>query len=312
MNTAGLIQKKKKLKVNKIRITGADRIYLAVVYTLLGLFVLSIIYPLVYVISASFSSPRALMTGRVFLLPVEPGLQGYTAVFSNPNILRSYLNTILYTSVGTAISVIVTLMGGFVLSRREYPFKMPVMIFFTITMFFSGGLIPTYLLINQLGLINTIWALVLPGAFSVWYGVIVRTFIQSTIPEELFEATSLDGGDYFDYLFKVIVPLSTPVLAVMALSFATGHWNSYFSAMIYLNDMDKYPLQIILRSILIENSVTMTRTSMVNITDLMEKQYLAELLKYSLIIVSSVPLLVLYPFLQRFFIKGIMVGSLKG
>jgi multiple sugar transport system permease protein/putative aldouronate transport system permease protein len=181
-------------------------------------------------------------------------------------------------------------------------------------MFFSGGLIPTYLLINQLGLINTIWALVLPGAFSVWYAVIVRTFIQSTIPEELFEATSLDGGDYFDYFLKVVIPLSTPVLAVMALSFATGHWNAYFSAMIYLRDSVKYPLQLILRSILIQNTVSMESIGQGNalMLDFIDKQYLSELLKYSLIIVSSVPLLVVYPFLQRFFIKGIMVGSLKG
>jgi multiple sugar transport system permease protein/putative aldouronate transport system permease protein len=289
-------------------------VYLGFVYALLGLFVLSIVYPLVYVISASFSSPVALVAGRVFFLPVDPGLQGYRAVFSNPSIVRGYLNTIVYTAAGTAVSVTLTMMGGFVLSRREYPFKVPVMIFFTITMFFSGGLIPIYLLISSLGMLNTIWALVLPGAYSVWYGVVARTYIQSTIPEDLFEAMSLDGGNYFHYFLRVVLPLSTPVLAVMALSFATGHWNSYFSAMIYLHDSAKYPLQLILRNILIQNTVsmeslTMSGTMMLNA---MERQYLSELLKYSLIVVSSAPLLMLYPFLQRFFIKGIMIGSLKG
>ncbi|MDR0669944.1 MAG: carbohydrate ABC transporter permease [Treponema sp.] len=301
---------------NKIRITGIDRVYLAVVYTLLGFFVLTVLYPLIYVMSASFSSPRALMAGRVFLLPVEPGLEGYRAVFNNQNVWRGYMNTIIYTSLGTVINVFVTLLGGFVLSRREYPLKKPVMLYFTITMFFSGGLIPTYILIKNLGMINTLWALVLPGAFGVYSAVIVRTFIQSTIPAELFEALSLDGGDYFDFLFRIVIPLSTPVLAVIALSSATGHWNSYFSALVYLSDSAKFPLQIILRSILVENSskigVLASGGAVMDVTKMLEQQYLAELLKYSLIIVSSLPLLIVYPFLQRYFIKGIMVGSLKG
>ncbi|GHU55383.1 sugar ABC transporter permease [Spirochaetia bacterium] len=297
-----------------MKISGGDRIYLGVVYILLGLFFITVIYPLIYVVSASFSSPTALVAGRVFFLPVEPGLQGYEAVFSNQSVWRGYANTILYTAVGTVIAVFVTMLGGFVLSRREFPLKIPVMIFFTITMFFSGGIIPTYLLITNFGLINTMWALVLPGAYSVWLGIIVRTFIQSSIPEELFEATSLDGGNYFDYLFRIVFPLSTPVLAVMALNFATGHWNSYYNAMLYLNDAVKFPLQLILRSILIGNSADMAAAATMSMdpTRMLEKQYLSELLKYSLIIVSSLPLLAIYPFIQKFFIKGIMVGSLKG
>jgi multiple sugar transport system permease protein/putative aldouronate transport system permease protein len=301
---------------SKMRITGIDKLYLTVVYTLLGFFVLTVLYPLIYVVSASFSSPRALMAGRVFLLPIEPGLEGYRAVFNNQNVWRGYMNTIIYTSVGTVINVFVTLLGGFVLSRREYPLKKPVMIYFTITMFFSGGLIPSYILIKNLGMTNTLWALVLPGAFGVYSAVIVRTFIQSTIPTELFEALSLDGGDYFDYLFRIVIPLSTPVLAVIALSSATGHWNSYFGALVYLSDADKFPLQLILRSILIENSskvgVLASGRGVVDVTKMLEQQYLSELLKYSLIIISSLPLLIVYPFLQRYFIKGIMVGSLKG
>ncbi|MDR2376941.1 MAG: carbohydrate ABC transporter permease [Treponema sp.] len=298
----------------RMRISGSDRVYLAVVYTFIGLFSIAVIYPLVYVVSASFSSPSALIQGRVFFFPVEPGLQGYAAVFRNDSIWRGYVNSILYTVSGTVLSVFLTMLGGFVLSRREFPLRVPVMLFFMITMFFSGGLVPSYLLITNLRILNTIWALILPGAFSVWFAVIVRTFIHSTIPEELFEATSLDGGNYFDYLFRVVWPLSVPVIAVMALSFATGHWNSYFNAMIYLNDVKQYPLQLILRSILIENTYDFTATSMsmIDIRSSLERQYLAELLKYSLIIVSSVPLLVVYPFLQKYFIKGIMVGSLKG
>jgi multiple sugar transport system permease protein/putative aldouronate transport system permease protein len=307
---AGLMIKRK----NRIQTSAGDKFYLAIVYTFLALFIATIAYPLIYVVSASFSSPTALIQGRVFLFPVEPGLQGYRAVFNNPNVWRGYLNTIIYTSTGTAISVFLTMLGGFVLSRKEFPLKGIVTLFFTITMFFSGGLLPTYLLISRLGMTNTIWALILPGAFSVWLSIIARTFIKSTIPEELFEAISLDGGNYFDFLFRIVLPLSAPILAVLALNFATGHWNSYFGAMIYLNSPEKFPLQIILRSILIENSATsMTSNEYFrNVTNAMERQYLSELLKYSLIIISSLPLLVIYPFLQRFFIKGIMVGSLKG
>jgi multiple sugar transport system permease protein/putative aldouronate transport system permease protein len=292
----------------------SDKIYLTVVYLFMGFFALTILYPLIYVVSASFSSPTALISGRVFFLPVEPGLQGYKAVLGDPRVWRGYANTILYTAAGTVIGMFVTMLGGYVLSRKEFPLKNQVMIFFTITMFFSGGTIPSYLLIANLGLLNTIWALILPGAFSVWWGIIARTYIQSSIPEELFEATSLDGGGYFDHFFKIVFPLSTPVLAVMALGFATWHWNSYYSAMLYLNEAAKFPLQLILRSILIQNSVSMAGDAGLNmdVTGMLEKQYLSELLKYSLIIVSSLPLLFIYPFIQKFFIKGIMVGSLKG
>jgi multiple sugar transport system permease protein/putative aldouronate transport system permease protein len=188
-----------------------------------------------------------------------------------------------------------------------------------ITMFFGGGLIPTYILMSRLKMVNTMWALVIPGAFGFWGAVVARTFIKATIPEELFEATSLDGGDYFDYFFRIVVPLSAPIIAVLALNCAVGQWNSYFSALIYIQDVDKYPLQIVLRSILIENSRVLISASSMGVSGLltdvetaMTRQYLSELLKYSLIIVSSAPLLIVYPFLQRFFVKGVMIGSLKG
>jgi multiple sugar transport system permease protein/putative aldouronate transport system permease protein len=301
-------------KKNKIRLSRSDRIYLGIVYTFLGLFVLIVLYPLLYVVSASFSSPQALVAGRVYVWPVDPGFQGYKAVFDNKNVWRGYGNTIVYTAVGTSISVFLTMLGGFVLSRKEFPLRLPVTIFFAITMFFGGGMIPIYLLISRLRMINTMWAIVLPGAFSVWLGIVARTFIQSTIPEELYEATSLDGGNYFDYLFRIVWPLSLPVVAVLALSFATGHWNSYFGALIYLHDESKYPLQIVLRSILLANTINnynLTGQS-VDVSNLANRIYLSELLKYSLIVVSSVPLLIVYPFIQKFFIKGVMVGSIKG
>jgi multiple sugar transport system permease protein/putative aldouronate transport system permease protein len=307
------------VKKSTIRNTGVDRVFLGIVYAFLAVFVATIAYPLIYVISASFSSPEALVTGKVFFLPVEPGLQGYQAVFKNSSVWRGYMNTIIYTITATLISVTITMMGAYTLSRKEFPLKGPVTIFFMITMFFSGGLIPTYLLMSRLKMVNTIWALVIPGAFGFWGAVVARTFIKATIPEELFEATSLDGGDYFDYFFRIVVPLSAPIIAVLALNCAVGQWNSYFSALIYIQDIDKYPLQIVLRSILIQNSQVMLSASSMGVSGIMTdveaalaRQHLSELLKYSLIIVSSAPLLIVYPFLQRFFVKGVMIGSLKG
>ena len=181
-----------------------------------------------------------------------------------------------------------------------------------ITMFFGGGTIPTYLWLKDLHMLNTMWAIILPGAFNVWMAIIGRTFIQSSIPEELFDATSLDGGDYIQYFMRVILPLSKPILAVISLNFALGHWNSYYSALLYLNDASKYPLQIVLRNILIQNTVDLTNMTSVDVNSMLQNQYLSELLKYSLIIVSSLPLLIVYPFIQKYFIKGVMVGSVKG
>ena len=295
-------------------LSPTDKVYLAMVYLFLGIFILLVIYPLLYVVSCSFSSPEALIQGRVFFLPVEPGIQGYEAVFSNTRIWRGYANTILYTVLGTGIGTSVTMIAAYVLSRREFPMRGFLTVFFMITMFISGGTIPMYLWLKNLRMLNTLWAIVLPGAVSVWLVIVARTYIQSTIPEELFEATSLDGGNYFQYLFYVVLPLSKPILAVLAINFALGHWNSYYSALIYLNDASKYPLQIVLRDILVQNSVDVTNAASAgsDVNNQMHKQYLSELLKYSLIIVSSAPLLIAYPFLQKYFIKGTMVGSIKG
>lgn len=297
---------------NHIKLSFANRLYLGIVYFFLAIFIIIILYPLLYIVSCSFSSPEALIKGRVFFFPVEPGLQGYEAVFKNEQVFNGYKNAIIYTISGTVISSLLTMMGGYVLSRREFPMRKALTVFFTITMFFNGGLLPTYLLVKQLNMLDTIWAIILPGSFSVWMAVVARTFIQSSIPEELYESISLDGGSYFQHFLKIIIPLSKPIIAVLALNFATAHWNSYFSAMVYLSSPEKFPLQIILRNILIQNVVDMSSIGAMDLSSLQEKQYLAELLKYSLIIVSSVPLLIVYPFIQKYFIKGVMVGSIKG
>lgn len=289
----------------------ADKLFLTIVYLFLGLFVIVILYPLIYVISCSFSAPEDLIAGKVFLFPVNPGLQGYKAVFLDSRVWSGYRNTVVYTVVGTLIATFVTFIGAFVLSRKEFPMKNFLTLVFGITMFFGGGTIPSYLLLKQLNMLNTIWAIVLPGAFSTWLAIVGRTFIQSSIPEELFEATSLDGGDYIQFLTRVVLPLSKPILAVLALNFALTFWNSYYNALLYLNDSVKFPLQLILRNILLNNQVDVSQMAG-QMEDLREKQYLAELLKYSLIIISSLPLMIVYPFLQKYFIKGTMVGSVKG
>ncbi len=306
---------KRKMKRNtkrRMRISTGDRIYLYSVYLFLLVFTGCILYPLLYVVSCSFSSPEALMQGRVFFLPVEPGLQGYTAVFNNNRVWRGYGNTILYTVTGTVVATAVTMIASFVLSRREFPLRKFMTAFFMVTMFIGGGTIPMYLWLKTMHMLNTIWALVLPGAVSVWMVIVGKTFLRSTIPEELFEATCLDGGSYIQYFVRVVLPLSKPIIAVMALNFALGHWNSYYSALIYLKSAEKYPLQIVLRDILIQNSVDLASMVGTDINSQLHQQYLSELLKYSLIIVSSLPLLTVYPFLQKYFIKGTMIGSVKG
>lgn len=300
----------KKRKKNKIKKSIGDKIFLGSVYVFLGVFVALLVYPLVYVVSCSFSDPKVLVAGRVFLLPVNPGLQGYRAVFKNKEVWLGYRNTIVYTGLATILGTIVTMFGAYVLSRKEFPIRKELTAFFMVTMFFSGGTIPTYLLIQKLHLINTMWAIILPGAFSVWLAIVGKTFIQSSIPEELFEAGSLDGCDYVQYFIKVLLPLSKPILAVLVLNFALSNWNSYYSALLYLNDQDKYPLQLVLREILIQNASSVEQ--MQDIEDAQTRKYLAELLKYSLIVVSSFPLLCIYPFVQKYFIKGIMIGSVKG
>ena len=305
-------RKMKRKTKRRMRISTGDRIYLYSVYLFLLVFTGCILYPLLYVVSCSFSSPEALMQGRVFFLPVEPGLQGYTAVFNNNRVWRGYGNTILYTVTGTVVATAVTMIASFVLSRREFPLRKFMTAFFMVTMFIGGGTIPMYLWLKTMHMLNTIWALVLPGAVSVWMVIVGKTFLRSTIPEELFEATCLDGGSYIQYFVRVVLPLSKPIIAVMALNFALGHWNSYYSALIYLKSAEKYPLQIVLRDILIQNSVDLASMVGTDINSQLHQQYLSELLKYSLIIVSSLPLLTVYPFLQKYFIKGTMIGSVKG
>ena len=270
---------------------------------------LLVLLPLLHVLSASFSSPSAVSLGKVLIFPVDFSLEGYRRVFVYPGIWTSYANTIFYTVAGTAVNVLLTLLAAYPLAKRGLPLRGFIMFLFTFTMLFSGGMIPTYLVVKKIGITNTRWAMLLPGALSVYKTIIARTFMQD-IPEELSEAAALDGCDDARYFLRVVLPLSGTLISVLTLFYAVGHWNDYFQAFLYLVDRDKLPLQLILREILVANTINLD--SFTDPETAMALAGMADLMKYSLIIVSCAPILVLYPFLQRYFVKGVMIGSLKG
>lgn len=299
-----------KAKQRHIKQSLGDSITEGFIYLLLLFALLVVAYPLIYVISASFSSTQAVMSGSVKLWPVQPSTFAYEVVFRNNKIGTGYLNSIIYTALGTGITLILTMLCAFCLSRKDFYGKGIVNLLLVFTMFFNGGLIPTYLLIRNLGMLNTIWAMVLPNAMNAWFVVLTRTFLQSNIPEELYESAELDGCSVFRTLLNITLPLSGPIVAVIALYCAVGIWNGYFDAFLYLTKPALQPLQIVLRDILLLTK--MDSTMIGDVKDLAMRQGLTNLLKYAVIVVSSVPLLLLYPFVQKYFVKGIMIGSLKG
>lgn len=292
------------------RLSTRDKLFYALINVLVFLASIIVLYPLIYILSSSFSSPAAVSAGKVVLFPVDWSLRGYQAVFEYQPIYSGYANTIFYTVAGTLINISLTMCAAYALSRKTLPGRGFFTFLFTFTMLFSGGLIPNYILMKQIGIINTRWAMLLPGAISVHNLIVTRTFIQNTIPDDLLEAAQIDGCNDFRFFFMFVLPLSKAVLAVITLYYAVSHWNAYFNAFIYLNKRDLYPLQIILREILIMNSVDAEMIVDVKLQE--ATQGMADLLKYSLIVVSTAPILCVYPFLQRYFIKGVMIGSLKG
>ena len=278
---------------------------------LLVLVMLVVLYPLYFIVIASFSDPLEVLSGHVVFFPKKVSLEAYKMVFRDAQILTGYRNTIFYTLLGTAVNIVLTVLAAYPLSRRDLAGRKFFTVMLAVTMFFSGGLIPTYLMVsNTLHLLDTIWAMILPGAISVWNVIIVRTYFQTSIPPELSEAAMVDGCSDFMLLAKVILPLSMPVLAVMVLFYGVAHWNSFFNALIYLNDKALYPLQLILRSILVQN--TMSEDMLAEVDSLANRQVMAETIKYALIVVASAPIIAVYPFLQKYFVKGIMVGAIKG
>lgn len=295
---------------HRVKQSRSDRIFNIVNYTFLTLAMIVVLYPLIYVLSASFSTPYAVTSGQVWLFPVDFSLVGYETVFKNQDIVSGYLNSIIITVSGTIVSLIVTVMAAYPLSVRDFKGRNFFMALYTFTMMFSGGLIPSFLWIQQLHLYNTYWALILPSALSVYNMIIARTFFQSSIPYDLYESASLDGCSDIRYMLSIVIPLSKPILAVLVMYYGVGLWNSYFNALIYLADADKMPLRVVLRNIILQNQID--PSTMVDVDAMLKKQGLSELLKYSLIVVSSVPMLILYPFIQKHFVKGVMIGALKG
>ncbi|WP_322905928.1 carbohydrate ABC transporter permease [Paenibacillus campi] len=299
-----------------IKESRSDRMFLLLNYVYLAIALVCVLYPLVYIVSASISSPTYVSSGEMWLLPKGITFEGYQRVFENQSIWQGYANTILYTVVGTLVNLLVTIPAAYALSRADFVGRGFFMAMFLVTMFFSGGLIPTYLLVKNLGLVNTMWALILPGAASVWNIIVARTFFQSTIPKELQEAAHIDGCTNLRLFWKIVIPLSAPIIAVMALFYGVGHWNSYFNALVYLNDESKYPLQMVLRQILVLQEMTGSgigsATSGEAAMAMNARADSAALLKYAVIIVSTLPIIAIYPFLQRYFVQGVMIGSVKG
>ena len=298
-----------KKHISAIRRTRADRAFDLMDYIFLTIAFLLVAYPLYFVVIASVSDPIAVYEGRVILYPIKPTLEGYRRILSYSTLFTGYKNTLLYTLVGTSINVVLTITAGYALSRKELVGRNVMMMGVMITMIVSGGMIPNYLLVRSLRIYNTMWALILPGAVSTWNLIVTRTFFQQTIPDELREAADLDGCSDTAFFLRVVLPLSTSIIAVMILFYAVNHWNSYFNALIYLSSTSKYPLQLVLRNILIVN----TLDDMVNdVATQAAQQRMGDLIKYGMIIISSLPLLVLYPFLQKYFVQGVMIGAIKG
>ncbi|OIB02373.1 sugar ABC transporter permease [Paenibacillus sp. LC231] len=293
-----------------------DKIFLGSVYIYLSIALIVVLYPLIYILSASISSPQQVNSGAMWLFPKEITWAGYQLVFENPKIWNGYLNTIVYTGIGTLLNLTVTLPAAYALSRSDLVGRQLFLGFILFTMFFTGGLVPTYLVVRNLGLINTMGALILPVAASVWNIIVARTFFQTTIPKELQEAAYMDGCTNLKLFVRIILPLSAPIIAVMALFYGVSHWNSYFPALIYLNDESKYPLQMVLRQILVLQEMTAETTGAAISGDaaraMSSKAETASLIKYGVIVVSTLPIVALYPFLQRFFVQGVMIGSVKG
>lgn len=293
----------------KIRRSTGDMVFDVINYTLLVLVLIIVIYPLWFVVIASFSDSRAVLNGEVWLWPKDFQVDAYVRVFKDSRIMRGYANTIFYTLAGTTLNIIGTVIAAYPLSRKDFVGRNVIMMLLAFTMYFSGGLIPTYLIYKQLHIVNTVWVMILPGMVSVYNLIIVRTFFQG-IPFELQEAAFIDGANNFAILTKVIVPLSKPVLAVMVIFYGVGHWNEFFNALVFLSKKELAPLQLVMRDILITASAGISEgTGGAAIAD---KLRLAESLKYSVIIVSSLPVLMLYPFLQKYFVKGVMLGAIKG
>ncbi|RAV04525.1 carbohydrate ABC transporter permease [Paenibacillus sp. YN15] len=294
--------------MNGIKLSRSDRIFEWINYTILTAVLLAVLYPLYFVVIASFSNPTYVNNGSMVFWPKGWMTLGYEKVFQYADVWIGFRNTIFYTVFGTVLNVAVTMGIAYTMSRRSFLGKKALMIFVLIPMFFGGGLIPTFLVVKGLGLYNTWLAMIILGTVNVFNVIIARTFIQSSIPEELYEAAQMDGCNHFTYFFKIILPLSSSIIAVLLLYYGVGHWNDFFTPLIYLNDKNLFSLQLVLRGILIQSTI---QTDLLDAEDAARKQMMVEQIQYALIIVTSLPILAVYPFLQKYFVKGVMIGSVK-
>lgn len=296
---------------NKIRDSRQDIVFNVFNYLFLVLVLAVVAFPLINVVSQSISSAESVYAGRVLLFPVEPTLAAYSRIATNLNILNGFWNSAIYTVVFTIVSLTMTIMAAYPLSRKTFYGRTLILWLFTFTMLFSGGLIPTYLLVKSLGLRDTMWALVLPSSIGVWNIILARTYYQSSIPVELYEASELDGCSDINVFLRIVIPLSKPIMAVIVLYNSVWMWNSYYDALIYLSTSAKYPLQLVLRNILMSSQMQGQLASS-GTGDVASSMAQVEVLRYSVIVFSSIPVMIMYPFVQRYFTKGIMIGSLKG
>lgn len=296
------------MRKNKIKVSASSRIFDVFNVLLMIAVVICTFYPMIHIVMASFSDGNLLLEHRGILLkPLDFTLGGYKMVFKDPMILRGYANTIFVVVAGTFISVLLTATGAYFLSRKNVMLQMPVMLYVMFTMFFSGGMIPFYFTVKDLGLYNSIWSLILPTAINTFNLIIMRTGF-SAIPDSLEESAKLDGAGHLTILFKIVIPLAMPTIAVIILYYAVSYWNSWFNAMMFIQDRVKYPLQLVLRGVLMSND-TSAMTGGVKAVD---KESVGESVKYGVIVVATIPILVVYPFLQKYFVKGVMIGAVKG
>ena len=301
------------MEISRSRSAG-DRVFDIVLFILLTAVFLLVAYPLYFIIISSISDPVSVARGEVTFYPIGFTLDGYARVFRESTVMRGFANSLLYACTGVVINLLLTLPTAYALSRKDFFAARPIMLFYLLTMFVSGGLMPTYLVVKNTGLMDSMWALIIPGALSVYNMIVARTFFKTNIPQELLEAAKLDGCGNTRFFLHIVMPLSGAITAILVLYYGVGHWNSYFSALLYITDRAKWPLQLELRSILLQNALSQSK-SVMSAQELAERarlEALVEMMKYSLIIVSSVPVMILYPFVQKHFVKGVTIGSVKG
>ncbi|MBO7746355.1 carbohydrate ABC transporter permease [Paenibacillus sp. MWE-103] len=293
---------------------NSDSVFKLTNALLIVAFAAAVFYPIYLVAIAAVSTPREVMNGNVLFWPTGNNFSGFQRVFSDASILRSYVNTVFYTAVGTAINLVITLTSAFVLTRKDFLLRKPINLLIVCTMFFSGGMIPTFLVVRQLHMLDTIWSLVLPGAVSAWNLIVARTFFTTTIPAELHDAASIDGCSNFKFYVKVVLPTSSTVIAVIGLFYAVEHWNSYWSALLYMRSPEKYPLQLVLRDILLQSqiSVQMLQGDVNDGNTMARMLEIAESVKYVVALVACLPIMLVFPFVDKYFVRGIMVGAIKG